>query len=86
MEKFLTNYLNLALGFVEAGTLTHKPQAIILARVIQLSSDNAVINRYSFNNKGIMDGLQRLKHKDKSAILGINIASIRILKRQMRLS
>ena len=62
-------------GFVEAGTLTLEPQAgNPRPRVFRLSSDNAVINRYGFNNKGIMNGLQRLsKRKDKSAILGINI-------------
>ena len=62
-------------GFVEAGTLTLKPQAgNPLPRVFRLSSDNAVINRLGFNNKGIIEGLQRLsKRKDKSVILGVNI-------------
>ena len=62
-------------GFVEAGTLTLKPQAgNPLPRVFRLSSDNAVINRLGFNNKGITEGLQRLsKRKDKSVILGVNI-------------
>lgn len=62
-------------GFVEAGTLTLKPQiGNPRPRVFRLSSDNAVINRLGFNNKGIMDGLQRLsKRKDKSVVLGVNI-------------
>ena len=62
-------------GFVEAGTLTLEPQiGNPRPRVFRLSSDNAVINRLGFNNKGIMGGLERLsKRRDKSAILGVNI-------------
>ena len=62
-------------GFVEAGTLTLEPQiGNPHPRVFRLSSDNAVINRLGFNNKGIMGGLERLsKRRDKSVVLGVNI-------------
>ncbi len=62
-------------GFVEAGTLTLEPQiGNPRPRVFRLSSDNAVINRLGFNNKGIMGGLERLsKRRDKSVVLGVNI-------------
>ena len=62
-------------GFVEAGTLTLEPQiGNARPRVFRLSSDNAVINRLGFNNKGIMGGLERLsKRRDKSVVLGVNI-------------
>lgn len=62
-------------GFVEAGTLTLEPQiGNSRPRVFRLSSDNAVINRLGFNNKGIMGGLERLsKRRDKSVVLGVNI-------------
>ena len=62
-------------GFVEAGTLTLEPQiGNPRPRVFRLSSDNSVINRLGFNNKGIMGGLERLsKRRDKSVVLGVNI-------------
>ena len=62
-------------GFVEAGTLTLEPQiGNPRPRVFRLSSDNAVINRLGFNNKGVMGGLERLgKRRDKSVVLGVNI-------------
>ena len=62
-------------GFIEAGTLTLKSQpGNPRPRVFRLKKHNAVINRYGFNNKGIIKGLDHLaKRGNNSVILGVNI-------------
>ena len=53
MLKLLTLYLNLGFGFVEAGTVTPKPQfGNDKPRVFRLKEDFAIINHLGFNNKG----------------------------------
>jgi len=67
--------LNLGCGFIEIGTLTPRPQAgNPKPRVFRLPEDEAVINRYGFNNDGLDTGLARLGGRDRSAgIVGINV-------------
>ena len=62
-------------GFIEAGTLTLRSQpGNPRPRVFRLKKHNAVINRYGFNNKGIIKGLDHLaKRRNNSVMLGINI-------------
>ena len=62
-------------GFIEAGTLTLRSQpGNPRPRVFRLKKHNAVINRYGFNNKGIIKGLDHLaKRRNNSVILGVNI-------------
>ncbi len=68
----------LGFGFVEAGTVTPRPQAGNLRpRLFRLRADNAVINRMGFNNGGIDRLLPRLARADRRQIavganLGIN--------------
>ncbi len=68
----------LGFGFVEAGTVTLRPQAgNPRPRLFRLRADNAVINRMGFNNGGIAGLLPRLAAADRRQIavganLGIN--------------
>lgn len=62
-------------GFVEAGTVTPKPQAgNPQPRMFRLAEDEAVINRLGFNNKGMEFARTRLlARKALAGIVGINI-------------
>jgi dihydroorotate dehydrogenase len=70
-----TQLLGLGCGFVETGTLTPRQQAgNPKPRVFRLPEDQAVINRYGFNNDGLEVGLSRLRDRDRNAgIVGINV-------------
>ena len=68
-------------GFVEAGSVTPKPQpGNDKPRLFRLSADKAVINRFGFNNKGLeafAGQLERFKPpygKDRS-IVGANVGA-----------
>ena len=65
----------LGCGFIEVGTLTLKPQAgNERPRVFRLEEDQAIINRYGFNNDGLSQAVKRLSKRIKSTgVLGINI-------------
>ena len=70
--------LNLGFGFVEAGTVTPKPQyGNEKPRVFRLKDDSAIINHLGFNNKGstyVEKQLRKLKLNSLSdGIVGINI-------------
>ncbi len=77
----MSGSFRLGFGFVEVGTITPKPQAgNAKPRVFRLSSDQAVINRYGFNNEGAEQAKKRLSAWRQSAssrqgILGINIGA-----------
>lgn len=61
-------------GFLEIGTITPKPQSgNDKPRLFRLSSDDAIINRMGFNNKGIDYLVKQVKNSDYKGILGINI-------------
>lgn len=70
--------LNLGFGFVEAGTITPKPQyGNEKPRIFRLIEDSAVINHLGFNNKGAEYAEKKLKKLKlnalSSGIVGINI-------------
>jgi len=67
----------LGLGFVEAGTITPKPQAgNPRPRLFRLTDDQAVINRFGFNNEGAVAVHQRLAFKPGPPVpLGINLGA-----------
>ncbi|CAH1677951.1 Dihydroorotate dehydrogenase (quinone) [Hyphomicrobiales bacterium] len=72
--------LGFGFGFVEAGTLTPRPQeGNPRPRVFRLPADQGVINRLGFNNGGHAAAEARLKARrgraNPSAILGINIGA-----------
>jgi dihydroorotate dehydrogenase len=62
-------------GFVEAGTVTPKPQAGNPApRLFRLKEDQAVINRLGFNNEGLAVFVRQFSQRDASrGIAGANI-------------
>ncbi len=65
----------LGFGFVEAGTVTPRPQTgNPRPRLFRLAEDKAVINRMGFNNAGISALLPRLRRMDRSSVaLGANL-------------
>lgn len=68
--------LALGFGFVEAGTLTPKPQSgNPRPRVFRLLRDEGVINRLGFNNEGFHSAVARLSLRTQYGILGINVGA-----------
>ena len=67
-----------ALGFgaVEIGTLTPLPQpGNPRPRLFRLAEDQAVINRYGFNNVGLSRGLSNLPARPRPGMLGVNVGA-----------
>ncbi len=68
--------LRLGFGFVEAGTVTPRPQAgNPRPRLFRLEEDRAVINRMGFNNGGLDSFLARLRDLPRPlpGVLGANV-------------
>ncbi len=64
----------LGFGFVEVGSITPEPQpGNPKPRVFRLRADQAVINRYGFNSKGLDGARDRLRAKPAQGVLGINL-------------
>jgi len=64
----------LGFGFLEAGTVTPRPQAgNPRPRLFRLAQDRAVINRMGFNNAGIEVFLQNLRGTARAIPIGANI-------------
>ena len=77
--EVVNSLLNLGFGFIEAGTVTPKPQyGNEKPRVFRLVEDSAVINHLGFNNKGSEYAKQKLRTMNlnvlSKGIVGINIA------------
>ena len=61
-------------GFIEIGTVTPRPQAgNPKPRLFRLITDQAIINRMGFNNKGVTSVVEQLKNRPKNLIVGGNI-------------
>ena len=61
-------------GFIEIGTVTPLPQAgNPKPRLFRLITDQAIINRMGFNNKGVKSVVEQLKNRPKNLIVGGNI-------------
>ena len=71
--------LALGFGFVEAGTVTPKPQpGNPRPRLFRLTDDKAIINRFGFNSGGIDAFTERLKHRVRArGIVGANVGKNR---------
>lgn len=64
---------NFGFGFIEIGTLTPKGQdGNPKKRLFRLKQDNAIINRMGFNNKGVLQAVEKLK-KNNGVLIGGNI-------------
>jgi dihydroorotate dehydrogenase len=74
--------LGLGFGFVEAGTVTPRPQpGNPKPRLFRLDEDQGVINRFGFNSKGLDNFVGNLKtrraRKDVKGIVGANVGKNR---------
>ena len=63
-------------GFIEAGAITPRPQTgNPRPRLFRLSEDEAVINRFGFNNDGMEAAVQRLSKRPNNAVIGLNLGA-----------
>jgi dihydroorotate dehydrogenase len=71
--------LALGFGFVEAGTVTPKPQPGNAGRrLFRLAEDEAVINRFGFNSRGLARFVDRLgRRRARPGIVGANVGKNR---------
>lgn len=73
--------LALGFGFVEAGTVTPQPQSgNPRPRLFRLDEDEAVINRFGFNSRGLgafVERLQRWRTSGAPGIVGANVGKNR---------
>jgi len=61
-------------GFVEAGTVTPQPQpGNPRPRLFRLDEDQAVINRFGFNSRGLDAFVARLQARPRTGIVGANV-------------
>jgi dihydroorotate dehydrogenase len=65
---------SMGFGFIEVGTLTPRPQpGNPKPRMFRLKSEQAIINRLGFNNKGIEHACENISKLRNRGVLGINI-------------
>jgi dihydroorotate dehydrogenase len=65
-------------GFVEIGTVTPRPQpGNPKPRLFRLEEDQAIINRMGFNSGGLDGGIDRLRRRPRTAIVGVNLGKNR---------
>lgn len=63
-------------GFIEVGAITPRAQpGNPRPRLFRLSDDDAVINRFGFNNDGMEAAARRLAKRPKEAIIGLNLGA-----------
>lgn len=68
--------LRLGFGFVEVGAVTPRPQpGNERPRVFRLREDEAVINRYGFNNEGLEKIAGRLARRERKGVVGVNLGA-----------
>lgn len=71
----------LGFGFVEVGTVTHRPQpGSDRPRLFRLPLDQAVVNRLGFNNLGAAALAERLRRHRPDCVLGINIGKSKVVE------
>ncbi len=69
----------LGFGFVELGTLTPVGQpGNEQPRLFRLLDDEGIVNRMGFNNKGVVDAVERLKQRKGNLIIGGNIGKNKV--------
>ena len=68
--------LKCGFGFIEVGAITPKPQpGNPKPRLFRLPKDQAVINRFGFNNLGMEMAAERLAKRSYHGIVGINLGA-----------
>ena len=66
----------LGFGFLEVGTVTPKPQyGNPKPRIFRNYSENSIINRLGFNNKGIDYLVNNLKKRKYEGVVGVNVGA-----------
>lgn len=74
--EVLDPLLGLGFGFVEAGSVTPRPQAgNPKPRVFRLKEDGAVINRLGFNNQGLEIASYNFQAPRRDGIVGANLGA-----------
>jgi dihydroorotate dehydrogenase len=74
--RALSGLSRMGFGFIEAGTVTPKPQAgNPKPRLFRLADDGAVINRMGFNNAGLDAFVARLRTRPPGMIVGANVGA-----------
>jgi len=67
---------SIGFGFIEVGTVTPLPQAgNSKPRIFRLQSQQGIINRLGFNNKGVDYLVRNLKKRSFPGVLGVNIGA-----------
>jgi len=70
----LESLATLGFGFIEAGTVTYRPQpGNERPRLFRLPLDKALINRAGFNNQGAAEFAERVEHTNPDYVLGVSI-------------
>ena len=63
-------------GFLEVGAATPQAQSgNARPRLFRLTEDRAVINRFGFNNDGMVTIAKRMEHRPKGAVVGLNLGA-----------
>jgi dihydroorotate dehydrogenase len=76
--RVYNSLLGMGFGFVEAGTITPRPQSgNPRPRVFRLVRERAIINRLGFNSSGHDAALARIASRPPKGVLGINIGANR---------
>ncbi|MFC4272402.1 quinone-dependent dihydroorotate dehydrogenase [Sneathiella chungangensis] len=74
--EVLSGLAGLGFGFLETGSVTPRPQpGNPRPRIFRLRTDNAVINRLGFNNKGLDVAACNLAARPKHIIVGANLGA-----------
>jgi len=77
----------LGFGFVEVGTVTPVAQpGNDKPRLFRLKKDEAIINRMGFNNSGLDQMVERLKHRRYQGVLGVNLGKNKVTPEQVALN
>lgn len=72
--EVLDPLLDLGFGFIEAGSVTPRPQpGNPRPRLFRLEEDEAVINRFGFNSEGLEAFAARLQARSRRGIVGANL-------------
>lgn len=71
---YFESLATLGFGFVEVGTVTPRPQpGNAKPRMFRLKTQQALINRMGFNNKGVDYLVRQISQRRYQGILGVNI-------------
>ncbi len=76
--EHIDSLFGLGFGFIEVGAVTPRPQpGNAKPRLFRLNKENALINRFGFNNQGVDALVSRLKQRKITGIVGVNIGKNR---------